>query len=117
MHVEIHPKLISLWELCSFIFNSKKSAEFKHGHTSLDDDPHYGHPKSVTSGEIVQCVHDMVLDDHKRAWNSGGHRHLKRASTLHINWNFKKSVLKMGAAFINMWSKTRVNENALFGLF
>lgn len=54
----------SLWGLWSFIFNSKKwAAEFKRGCTSLKDDARSGCPKSSTSEEIVQQVHDMVLDD------------------------------------------------------
>jgi transposase len=40
----------------------KWAAEFKRGHTSLQDDPHDGRPKSATS-EIIEKVHDMVSDD------------------------------------------------------
>jgi hypothetical protein len=35
----------------------------KRGHTSLEDDPHEGHPKSATPPEIIEQVHNMVLDD------------------------------------------------------
>jgi hypothetical protein len=37
--------------------------EFKHGHTSLEDDPCEGCPKSATTPEIIEQVHDMVLND------------------------------------------------------
>jgi hypothetical protein len=30
---------------------------------SLQDYPHEGHPKSATTPEIIEQVHDMVLDD------------------------------------------------------
>jgi transposase len=43
----------------------KWAAEFKHGHTSLEDDPHEGHPKSATTPEIIEQVHDMILDDRR----------------------------------------------------
>jgi hypothetical protein len=39
------------------------AAEFKRDHTSLEDDPREGRPKSVTTPEIIKQVHDMVLDD------------------------------------------------------
>jgi len=41
----------------------KWAAEFKRGHTSLEDDPCEGLPKSGTTPEIIEQVHDMVLDD------------------------------------------------------
>jgi len=51
---EIHK---SLWRLFSFVFNIKKwAAEFKHGHTSLEDDPREGHPKSATTPEIIKSL-------------------------------------------------------------
>jgi len=59
---EIHK---SLWGLFSFVFSTikKRAAEFKHGRTSLEDDPREGRPKSETTPEIIERVHDMVLDD------------------------------------------------------
>ena len=41
------------------------AAEFKRGHTSLEYDPREGHPKSATTSEIIEQVHDMVLDDRR----------------------------------------------------
>jgi hypothetical protein len=41
----------------------KWAAEFKCGHTSLEDDPREGRPKSAAPPEIIEQVHDMVLDD------------------------------------------------------
>jgi hypothetical protein len=40
----------------------KWAADFKRGHTSLEDDPRERRPKSATP-EIIEQVHDMVLDD------------------------------------------------------
>jgi len=43
----------------------KWAAEFKRGHTSLENDPREGLPKSATSSEIIEQVHGMVLDDQR----------------------------------------------------
>jgi hypothetical protein len=41
----------------------KWAAEFKRGRASLEDDPREGCPKSATiAPEIIEQVHDMVLD-------------------------------------------------------
>jgi len=39
------------------------AAEFKRGHTSLEDDPREGCPKSATTPEIIEQVNNMELDD------------------------------------------------------
>jgi histone-lysine N-methyltransferase SETMAR len=49
----------------SFLTIKKWAAEFKCGRTSLEDDPHEGHPQSATTSQIIEQVHDMVLDDHR----------------------------------------------------
>jgi len=41
----------------------KWAAEFKRGRTSLEDDPREGRPKNATTPEIIEQVHNMVLDD------------------------------------------------------
>jgi len=62
---EIHSKFIKVYGDSSPSFSTIKkwAAEFKHGRTSLEDDPHEGRPKSATTPEIMEQVHDMVLDD------------------------------------------------------
>jgi histone-lysine N-methyltransferase SETMAR len=62
---EIHSKFIKVYRDSSPSFSTIKkwAAEFKHGCTSLEDDPREGHPKSATPSEIIEQVHDMVLDD------------------------------------------------------
>jgi histone-lysine N-methyltransferase SETMAR len=62
---EIHSKFIKVnWDLSpSFSTIKKWAAEFKRGHTSLEDDPREGRPESATTPEIIEQVHDMVLDD------------------------------------------------------
>jgi transposase len=63
---EIYSKLIKVYEDSSPSFSTinKWAAEFKHGSTSLEDDPREGHSKSATP-EITEQVYNMVLDDRR----------------------------------------------------
>jgi histone-lysine N-methyltransferase SETMAR len=49
----------------SFSTIKKWAAKFKHGCTSLEDDQSEGRPKSATTPEIIEQVHDIVLDDRR----------------------------------------------------
>jgi len=62
---EIHSKFIKVYGDSSPSFSTTKkwAAKFKRGRTSLEDDPREGHSKSATTPEIIEQVHDMVLDD------------------------------------------------------
>jgi histone-lysine N-methyltransferase SETMAR len=62
---EIHSKFIQVYgdSPPSFSTIKKWAAELKHGRASLNDDPCEGCPKSATPPEIIEQVHDMVLDD------------------------------------------------------
>jgi hypothetical protein len=62
---KIHLKFIEVYgdSSPSFYTIKKWAAEFKRGYTNLEDDPYEGHPKSATTPEIIEQVHDMVLDD------------------------------------------------------
>jgi transposase len=51
--------------LLRFSTIKKWAAEFKCGRTSLEGDPREGRPKSETTPEIIEQVHDMVLDDRR----------------------------------------------------
>jgi len=64
---EIHSKFIKVYgdSFRSFSIIKKWAAEFKRGRTSLEGDPCEGHPKSATTPEIIEQVHDMVLDDRR----------------------------------------------------
>ena len=64
---EIHSKFINVYgdSSPSFSTSKKLAAEFKSGRTSLEDDPREGRPKSATTPEIIEQVHDMVLDDRR----------------------------------------------------
>jgi len=64
---EIYSKFIKVyWDSSpSFSTIKKWAAEFKRGRTSLEDDPREGRPKSATTPEIIEQVHDMVLDDRR----------------------------------------------------
>ena len=62
---EIHLKFIKVYGDSSPSFSTIKkwAAEFKRGRTGLEVDPHVGCPKSATTPEIIEQVHNMVLDD------------------------------------------------------
>jgi len=64
---EIHSKFIKVYGDSSPSFSTIKkwAAEFKRGRTSLEDDSREGHPKSATTLEIIEQVHDTVLDDRR----------------------------------------------------
>jgi transposase len=64
---EIHLKFIKVYGDSSSSSSTIKkwAADFKLGRTSLEDDPHEGRPKSATTPEIIEQVHDMVLDDRR----------------------------------------------------
>jgi hypothetical protein len=64
---EIYLKFIKVYGYSSplFLTIKKCAAEFKHGHTNLEDDPREGCPKSATTSEIIEQVHDVVLDDQR----------------------------------------------------
>jgi histone-lysine N-methyltransferase SETMAR len=64
---EIHSKFIKVYGDSSASFSTmrKWAAEFKRGRTSLGVDPREGRPKSATTPEIIEQVHDMVLDDRR----------------------------------------------------
>jgi histone-lysine N-methyltransferase SETMAR len=65
MPKKIHSKFRKVYGHSSPSFSTIKkwAAEFKRGCTSLEDDPREGHLKSATPPEIIEHVHDMVLDD------------------------------------------------------
>ena len=48
----------------SFTTVKKWATEFKCGHASLEDDSRTGCRKSATTPEIINKVHDIVLEDH-----------------------------------------------------
>jgi hypothetical protein len=79
---EIHSKFIKVYgdSPSSFLTIKEWAAEFKHGRTSLEDDPLEGRPKSATTPEIIEQVHDMVLDDRRKLYVSCG-EHLENCST------------------------------------
>jgi transposase len=64
---EINSKFVKVYgdSSPSFLTTKKWAAEFKRGRTSLEDDPREGRPKSATTPEIIEQVHDMLLDDRR----------------------------------------------------
>jgi transposase len=59
---EIHSKFIKVYgdSFPSFSTIKKWVAEFKHGRTSLEDDPQEGCPKSATTPKMIEQVNDMT---------------------------------------------------------
>jgi histone-lysine N-methyltransferase SETMAR len=64
---EVNLKFIKVYgdSFPSFSTIKKWAAEFKRGRTSLEDDPREGRPKSATTPEIIEQVHDMLLGDRR----------------------------------------------------
>jgi transposase len=64
---EILSKFINVYGESSTSFSTKKkwADEFKRGRTSLGGDPREGRPKSATTPEIIEQVHDMLWDDRR----------------------------------------------------
>jgi histone-lysine N-methyltransferase SETMAR len=64
---KIHSKYMKVYGNSSLSFTTIKkwAAEFKRGRTSLEDDPREGRPKIATAPEIIEQVHDVVLDDRR----------------------------------------------------
>jgi hypothetical protein len=83
---QCHASSLRTSQTLSFIFNKKWAATFKPGHTSLEVDPRKGHAKSATTPEIIEQVHDMVLDDRlmKVREIAKTIRHFKRTSRLYF---------------------------------
>ena len=64
---EIHSKFIKFYVNSSPSFSTirKWAAEFKRGRISLEDNPYEGRAKNATTLEIIEQVHDMLLDDRR----------------------------------------------------
>ena len=64
---EIHPKLAKVYgnSAPSISTIKKWAAEFKHGHTSLKDDPHEAWPNTATTQETIKKVHNIILDNRR----------------------------------------------------
>jgi transposase len=64
---EIHSKFINVYGDSSPSFSTIKkwAAEFKRGRTGLEDDLREGRSKSASTPEIIEQVHDMLLDDRR----------------------------------------------------
>jgi histone-lysine N-methyltransferase SETMAR len=62
---EIYSKYIKVYRDSSPSFSTVKkwAAEFRRGRSSLEVDPREGRPKSATTPEIIEQVHDITLDD------------------------------------------------------
>jgi transposase len=114
---KIHSKFIKVYGDSSPLFSTIKkwAAGFKRVCTSLEDDPREGRPKSATTPEIIEQVHDMVLDD----WRMKVHEIVETIGIskervgyiLHKEMDMKKALRKMGATLAHSRSKTHSHEN------
>jgi transposase len=61
---EIHSKFTNVYGNSSPSFSTFKewAADFKRGRSRLEGDPREGRPKSATTPEIIEQMHDMLLD-------------------------------------------------------
>jgi len=64
---EIHDDMLSTLGTSapSYATVKKWVAEFKRGRETLDDDPRSGRPRTSTTDEMVEKVHDMVMADRR----------------------------------------------------
>jgi transposase len=69
----------------SFSTIKKRAAQFKRGRISLEEGLREGRPKSATTPEIIEQVHDMVLDDQRmKAREIAETRHFKRMCRIYF---------------------------------
>ena len=114
---KIHSKFIKVYGDYSPSFSriKKWAAEFKRGRTSLEDDPREGCPKSATTPEIIEQVHDMVLDDRRmkvrETAETIGISKECVGYILHEELDMKKLCARMGATLAHSRSKTHSHEN------
>jgi histone-lysine N-methyltransferase SETMAR len=114
---QINSKFIKVYEDSSPSFSTIKewAAEFKRGRTSLEDDPREGRPKSATTPEIIEQVHDMVFNDRRmkvrEIAETTGISKERVGYILHEEVDMKKTLRKMGAALAHSRSKTHSHEN------
>ena len=91
----------------SFSKIKKWAAEFKRGHTSLEDDPREGRPKSATTPEIIEQMDDMVLVDQRMKVR-------EIAETKGISKEcvgYIKALRKMDVVLVHSTSKMHSHEN------
>ena len=51
---------------CTIVCHHQKlGAQFKRGDFSTCDAPHLGQPKTVTTPEITDQIHELILEDHR----------------------------------------------------
>jgi len=69
-------------------------AQFKHGDFSICDEPHPGRPKTVTTPQIIDQIHRLILEDHQISAKSIaeqlGISHERAGSIIHEDLDMKK---------------------------
>jgi len=114
---EIHSKFIKVYGESSPSFSTIKkwAAEFKLGHTSLEDDPREGRPKSALTPEIIEQVHDMVLDDRRmkvrEIAETTGISKERVGCILHEELDMKKLCARWVPRLLTADQKTHSHEN------
>jgi len=77
-------------------------SEFKHSHTSLQDEIREGHPKSVDMPENIKTVRKLILQDRQVTYReieaSLGISSTRKHSILHEHLAVKKSLFALGFA-------------------
>jgi transposase len=114
---EIHSKFIKVYKDSSPSFSTIKKwiAKFKGGCTSLEVDPCERSTKRATTPEIMEQVHDTVLDDQRmkvrEIAETTGISKERVGYILHEELDMKRVLCKMGAAIANRRSKSHSHEN------
>jgi transposase len=84
---EIHSKFINVYGDSSPSFSTVKkwAAKFKRGRTSLEVNTREGRSKNATTPEIIEQLHDMLLDDRRiKVREIAETRHLKRTCRIYF---------------------------------
>jgi transposase len=110
---EIHLKFLKVYgDSCpSFSKIQKWAVKFKRGHTSLEDDPREGHPKSARPPEIIEEVHNFCLMKVHEIAESIGISKECVGYILHEELDMKKAFRKTDAVLAHSRSKTHSQEN------
>lgn len=113
---EIKGELLEVYGECAPSFSTIKTwaAEFKRGRTSIFDEDRSGRPKTATTDEIVEKVHQIVMEDRRLKLDeiaeASGISHERAHNILHEHLGMRKLTARWVPRFLTIEHKrVRVN--------